>query len=160
MMMKISMGPSMRLKVRQEARLTQSQIEDVEVELLHRQRALVSALYGGDQFAPKADCSMCGHHLTDREIMREFRDDPTDFTTGCPNCKYRFLPKLFRSTLGGSVETPFFCPVQTLERLRGLENVPFEDFQTGQKVGIYQSAVAHFGGLKQAFAGRFRRTLA
>jgi hypothetical protein len=82
--------------------------------------------------------------------MKGFKDDPRDYTTGCPKCNCRFPPRLYRSTFGGFVEMAFYCPTQTLDQMRNLANVTLDDFRT-EHSAVYNSAVVHFGGLKQAF---------
>lgn len=145
--MELRMSQSVRLS--QEIHLTQAQRMAVDIEGLELRRGLVAAVRG-ETFTPKAVCPACRHFLSDYEIMKGFKSDPTDFTTGCPKCKHRFLPRLFHTSGMGSMEVAFYCPVQTLQQLPALKDTPLEDFRS-RFAAIYHSAVAHFGGLKQAF---------
>jgi len=135
--------------LQQQVRLTHAQSQAVNIAQLQRHRNLVEA-YRGYKFSPRATCPNCYHVLTDYEIMKGFRDDPHDFTTRCPKCNHRFCPRLYCSTNESSFELAFFCPVQTLDQIKNLVDVPLDTFQT-KHASIYNSAVAHFGGLKQAF---------
>jgi hypothetical protein len=148
--MMISMSASHQIAQVHRLRISQAMSLSINIAQLQHRRDLIGALHG-ETFSPKARCPMCDHPLTDYEIMKGFRDDPRDYTTGCPKCKHRFLPQLHHSSgVGGSVELAFFCPVQTLDQLPQLVNVPLDDLRT-HHAAVYYSAVAHFGGLKQAF---------
>ena len=152
-MSSLLMTQSLRLtqkqQLTQQQRLTQAQSLVINQMQLQRHRDLVEALHG-DKFEPKARCPKCQHPLTDFEIMKGFRDDPRDYTTGCPKCKHRFHAKLHRSTDIGWVEMAFYCPSQTLDQMQNLVEVPLDTFRA-KYASVYNSAVVHFGGLKQAF---------
>lgn len=147
--MEMSFRMTYRQELRHEIRLTHAQTIAVDMAQLQWRRDLIEAVHG-DKFSPKAVCPACQHPLTDYEIMKGFKDDPRDYTTGCPKCEHRFPPRLHRSTNSGSMEMVFFCPTQTLDRMRNLMDVPLDAFRT-KHAEVYNSAVVHFGGLKQAF---------
>lgn len=85
------------------------------------------------------------------EIMRGFRDDPNDYTTCCPKCRYRFAPVLKAASLVSSVEVPFLCPAQTKVQLTADKaEIAFVDFRQ-HYAGVYRSAMMHFGSLTAAF---------
>jgi hypothetical protein len=106
-------------------------------------------------YVPEGDCPAfdCGRKMTPIEIIKGFNQDPTDFTTCCPKCGHRFRPSLVaRSAQDGSiVRTSFYCSTQTLSLLQGKEYLSPEDLEQDHQ-GVYRSAIAHFGGLRQAFA--------
>jgi hypothetical protein len=131
-------------------RLTASQVVKVDTIQLQRRRELVEALHG-EKYTPRASCPECSHDLSDYEIMKGFKDDPRDYTTCCPKCQHRFLPRMFHVREGGTTDIAFYCPMQILDRLPALKDVPLDEFRT-KHAAEYSSAVIHFGGLKQAFA--------
>lgn len=145
--MSLSLGFS--LSHRLVHRLTPVQRLGLATSELQLRRDLVEAIHG-EQYTPKATCPRCDHALTDLEIMRGFNDNPRDYTTGCPKCKRRFLARLQRSTHGIKVEMAYYCPMQTLDQMRDLVNVPLEALRTTY-ASVYNSAVVHFGGIRQAF---------
>lgn len=147
--MKLTLGLGIGMRLQQALRLTCAQRIALDMAQLQRRRDLVEAVHG-ETFRPKAACPACHHSLTDYEIMKGFKDDPRDYTTECPKCRRRFAPRLFHSIPGGSVEVAFCCPQQTLALLPDLATVPLDDFRT-KHADIYNSAIVHFGGLKQAF---------
>ncbi|MCR4312254.1 MAG: hypothetical protein NUV56_03140 [Candidatus Uhrbacteria bacterium] len=130
-------------------RLTNTQRLALATSELQLRRDLVEAIHG-EQYTPRATCPKCEHALTDLEIMRGFNDNPRDYTTGCPKCQHRFLARLYRSTNGIKVEMAYFCPMQTLDQMGDLVNVPLDTFRTTH-AAVYNSAVVHFGGIRQAF---------
>ncbi len=136
-------------ELKQEQRLTHEQKMMIDMSQLQLRRDVVEALYG-EKFSPRATCPVCNHALTDFEIMKGFRTDPTDYTTKCPKCRKRFLARLHRSTKSGWIEMAFYCPSQTLGKLKDMTSVSLADFQSINRE-IYNSAIIHFGGLKQAF---------
>jgi hypothetical protein len=148
--MMISMSASHQIAQVQRIRISQALSLSVSIAQLQYRRDLVEALHG-EKFNPKGKCPKCEHRLSDYEIMKGFRDDPSDYTTACPMCKHRFLPHLYHAIgLGGSTEVAFYCPAQTLQQMPKLANMPLDDLRT-HHAAVYYSAVAHFGGLKQAF---------
>ncbi len=139
----------MSFRLTQEHRITYSHDIALAMARLQLRRDLVEAVHGAS-FSPRASCPACEHALTDYEIMKGFKDDPHDYTTGCPKCQHRFFPRLARATGSGSAEVAFFCPTQTLDQLPRLVSASLDDFRTTH-AGIYNSAIVHFGGLRQAF---------
>ena len=115
---------------------------------------LVGALHGGPngnrQYTPTAICPKCARNLTSIEIIKGFRDDTNDFTTGCSGCQTRFDPKLIWRNSAVRVEIPFFCNMQTQAQLAGLESLSPENFEK-KHPALYHSAVVHNGTLKAAF---------
>ena len=99
--MGLFLGPVPKQELRHETRLTHAQPVAVNIAQLQHHRDLVEAVHG-DKFSPKAVCPACLHPLTDYEIMKGFKDDPRDYTTGCPKCTHRFLARRYRSTSHGS----------------------------------------------------------
>lgn len=149
-MIGFSMGQRQHLQQRISQRLSVSQRQALNTVQLALRRGLVDAL-NGEHYEPRAVCTKCGHALTDLEIMKGFNDDPNDYTTGCPLCSTRFQPRMVHRAIGGTIERAFYCPMQTLDRLTGLENTPLAELMSGENASVYYSAVAHFGGIKQAF---------
>lgn len=149
--MSMSIGLSLHVSQRQERsqQLTHAQRIAVQTKQLKRLRSLTGALNGG-RFTPKATCPSCGRGLKDAEIMRGFLDDPRDFTTQCPRCKHRFAPRLVRHTAASTIEVALFCPQQTLDQLKALQDLPVTEIEA-KHAGVYHSALLHFGGLAQAF---------
>lgn len=60
-------------------------------------------------------CPACRHSLTEYEVMAGFRNDPLDFTTGCPKCKERFASVSVIETAQDKERFVWLCPPQTLE---------------------------------------------
>ncbi len=147
--MRMSMSIGHRLEQRITQRLSISQRQAVYIAQLSLRRGLTDALHD-EQYEPRAVCDKCHHVLTDAEIMKGFNDNPRDYTTGCPACQHRFEPSLVHKTVSGSIQRAFFCPLQTLDRLAGLIQTPLEEL-VSKHGSVYYSAVAHFGGIKQAF---------
>jgi len=104
----------------------------------------------GVQYNPRAECPKCGRKLSDLEILEGFNNDPNDLTTRCTACFNRFTPKLIYRSDFSSVEIPFFCSVQALERLRGMENLLAEEIMR-RETGLYHSVIFHHGSLKAGF---------
>lgn len=140
---------SVKHSLSQTQKLEPKQSVTIQQGLLLRQRELVESVHG-IRYSPRAACPKCSHQLTDLEILKGFRDDPTDYSTQCPKCHERFLPLLYASTQYSSVRLPYYCPAQTLEQIKDMRSVPLEEFKT-QNAAVYNSALVHFGGLKQAF---------
>lgn len=149
-MIQMTAAPQLTQEVAQRIVLSVTQQQAIKTAQLQLRRDLVGALHGGT-FTPKATCPQCGRGLTDLEIMKGFLDDPKDYTTQCPGCKRRFPPRLRRVEDTSTTEVAMFCPAQTLDQLPELAETPVDEFQTKHD-GVYQSALLHFGGLKQAFA--------
>jgi hypothetical protein len=147
--MSMEIGFSLRQSVRVETRISVTQRIAIKTELLQLRLEVVEAIHG-ETYNPKGDCPNCGRVLTGLEILAGFNTNPADVNTTCPKCKTRFPPILHRKNLAGSIEFPFYCAVQTLDRLPPLRDLPLEEFRLKQ-APVYHSALVHFGGLKQAF---------
>ncbi|MFH2063286.1 MAG: hypothetical protein ABIJ46_03985 [bacterium] len=148
--MSLSFRQEARQELRQEQRLTQKQklkLAEVTAQLLLD----LSEEFHGLKFEPTASCPQCGRKLKLLEILNGFRNDPTDVTTRCPSCARRFQPSLKNFGRFSSIEVSYFCPVQTLDRLESLAGLSVEEIRKTNP-SVYYSALAHFGGLKQAFA--------
>ena len=146
----MSLTLSHRVEQRITQRLTQSQGLAIDIAQLQLRRDLTDTIHG-EEYKPRAECLKCGYQLTDLEIMKGFNDDPRDYTTCCPKCNDRFEPALVHKTVSGSVQRAFYCPLQTLDRLRDLVQTPLEELMGNKHASVYYSAIAHFGGIKQAF---------
>lgn len=112
--------------------------------------ALVAELRG-ERYEPKGKCPACGRDMTPVEIIRGFNQDPNDYTTACTACGYRFAPTLICFGDNNSpIEIPFYCDIQTLEQLRGRDNLSPEQLARICP-GVYRSAIVHHGGIRSAF---------
>ena len=161
MMMRMSLHITQSQRQTHELRLTQAQRLAVDTAQLQRRRDLVNAVHG-DTFKPKATCPLCHHPLTDLEIMKGFKDDPRDYTTGCPMCNERFLARLHhRSMHDGSIETPFYCPTQTLDQMHNLTDIPLDEFQAFKRIGLVYTHEADLDWKKQVkpFLGKMADTV-
>ncbi|MFA6294982.1 MAG: hypothetical protein WC666_00975 [Candidatus Paceibacterota bacterium] len=134
----------------QEQRLTISQKQIIVAsQELSLKTQLIQALTG-DQYTPKGECPKCSRKLTPAEILKGFSRDPSDFTTQCSGCGYRFEPKLISFRNGTSIELPFFCAAQTLEKMRSLGEIGSEEIAQ-KHPAVYRAAIFHHGTLKNAF---------
>lgn len=144
MVLMMSMGCclTMRLsqRLKQEYRLVQSL--SLRSKLLDGVR--------GEKYSPKAVCPECSRKLSAADIVKGFRNDPTDITTCCPRCKHRFTAKLVCDVLGGRIEVPFLCEQQTLAALPAASVMP--EKMCISEPAVYRSAIFHFGSLKKAYA--------
>lgn len=113
----------MRQEQRQELTLAQRMEQRLSLHL-----ALLQTLRG-EKFKPEGACPGCGKTLKPYEIMQGFRRDTDDTTTKCPRCKTRFQPILKHSDRSGYMEYKFYCPVQTLARLSGKEDISPREFK-------------------------------
>jgi hypothetical protein len=82
--------------------------------------------------------------------MQGFRSDPLDYTTECTFCRKRFDPKLVWRTGESYIEIPFYCPLQVLYQLKGLEELKPDEIQK-RHPAIYHSVRVHHGNLRKAF---------
>lgn len=139
-----------QLLQRQELKMTQALRQEVRLHIDLLRMNLVGILRDED-YRPQAQCSRCGRHLSPGEILKGFKDDPRDFTTECPQCKARFAPSIICFGDGTKITLPFYCSVQTVDQLRGKESLSPAEI-AHRHPGIYRSAIAHHGGLVQAFA--------
>ncbi|MFA6537385.1 MAG: hypothetical protein WCT18_03215 [Patescibacteria group bacterium] len=135
----------MSLQQRLEKKLKQ------ETALLQMRLALIESV-NGVKYEPKSKCPRCGKELTHLEIMNGFLQDVNDFTTECPKCKTRMRAYLHaKKGSSGMIEIAMYCPMQTIERLRGKDNLTEEEIEK-ENLGVYSSAIVNFGSLKNAFA--------
>ena len=155
MSMGFSQGLSLGLRQSTELsqRQTLTQTELLNQRLSHRS-AVLEALYG-ESFRPEATCPQCSHALSIAEIIQGFRQDPADYTTGCPKCGRRFNARIVTRGRYHHGELPFYCAMQTVDQLRRVEILPFEQFAK-EHPALVQSARFHYGSLTAAFrqAGR------
>ena len=142
----MNMSQGLSHSQRLEQALTQRQYLDQALSL---KLSLIQELRGV-QYNPRAECPKCGRKLSDLEILEGFNDDPNDLTTECTACFKRFKPMLVYRDDFSSAEIPFFCSVQALGRLRGMENLSAEEI-TRQEAGLYHSVIFHHGSLKAGF---------
>lgn len=149
----LSMGFCHRHEVqqKQQQELTQEMKQRLISYCFQLKLALIGEL-GGERYQPKAVCPKCGRELDAAEILRGFSDNVTDYTTACsnPRCPTRFRPLLVSLGDVSRIETPFYCPAQTLDQLRGKEGLKPEELAK-KNSGVFNSALAHFGSLKAAF---------
>lgn len=138
------------LRLQQAVALTQEQRLLIQTRMVQIRLDLHDAVYER-RFEPKADCPQCGRQLTVIEILKGFTSDPADVTTLCPSCKHRF-PAQLHALLShvSSMRVSFFCPSQTIARLRGFEHFNFEEIKRKDPSILY-SALIHFGTLQNAF---------
>lgn len=144
------MSYELRQELRQELKLTQKLLQECRLHIYALRMNLIGVLRD-EQYEPKGRCPQCNKNMTPAEIIAGFNNDPNDFTTQCPECECRFAPSIICFGNGTSVTLPFYCDIQTMEQLRGKESLsPAEIAQ--RYPAIYRSAIAHCGGLAQAFA--------
>ncbi len=122
--------------------IRQAQILSLRLELI--------GVLRGIKYTPSAECPKCNRRLTPLEIIRGFNNDPHDYTTACTACGHRFDPKLIHASSLGNIEMPFFCSMQALEQLRGMEGLDPDELQKKQPA-VYHSAIVHHGTLRRAF---------
>ena len=144
--MELMMGMGCRLEMRLSQRLKQ---EHRLAQSLSLRTKLLDAVRG-EKYNPKAVCPECSRKLSAADIVKGFRNDPTDITTCCPKCKHRFEAKLVCDVLGGRIEVPFLCKQQTMAALPANSVTP-EDISRNHPA-VYRSAIFHFGSLKKAYA--------
>ncbi len=118
-----------------------------------RQRELVEAITG-KKFTISCVCrnTTCAHSYTEWEIVNWF--DVDGFTVECPKCGWHSEPRLTVDFGDGGnrkrIECQLYGPGLVLERLPVVLKSPPWDF--AEYSAICNSAVVHFGGLKQACA--------
>lgn len=138
---------TMRMETRQEQIIRQTQRLDILLEL----RSQLIGLLRGREFKPKAECPKCFCQLSLAQIIMGFSRDPNDINTTCPSCGTRFPAQLQYQDAIGSTTISFFCPCQTLDRLRNLSHLSPAELEKND-LALYQSAITHFGNLTYAFA--------
>jgi len=151
MKMSMGMGMSHRQELRQDQHLTleQRKAEDLQLRL-----EISHQLNGGDEgehFRPAAFCQQCHQGLTAEEILKGFTNNPQDTTTECPSCHERFQPNLVNRSRNGSVSVRFYCRDQALYALKSCKRLTPDKIRK-QDLGLFQSAISHFGSLTNAFA--------
>lgn len=150
--MGMRMGLSQRQEQRQEQGLT---LEQRQANNLQLRLWLTQELSGGgnpeNSFRPMAGCPSCKRGLSAAEILKGFTADPADMTTECPDCKERFEARLVNHSGLGSMSVRFYCREQTLAAIRGLKDAGPDEIKR-RDLGLFQSALAHFGSLANAFA--------
>lgn len=129
--------------------LTAQQLALVHAHKFSLRLALIAELHG-ERYEPKGECPSCGRVMTPAEIIRGFNQDPNDYTTACTACGCRFEPKLVCFDKYSRMEIPFYCDIQTLEKLRGRDNLSPQEL-AGEFPGVYRSAIVHHGGIRNAF---------
>lgn len=110
---------------------------------------LLLALYD-ERYVPTGNCPQCSRKLTAKEILEGFNDNPTDYTTCCTGCNYRFEPKLICFGKAANIELPFYCPNQALHQLGKLASEN-PDAIKKENPAVYRSILVHHGSLKSAF---------
>lgn len=103
-----------------------------------------------ERYEPKAQCPRCSRSMTAIEIISGFNQDPSDFTTCCPQCRHRFESTLVCFGNGTRIELPFYCDCQTLDQLHGKETLEPQRLLR-EYPAIYRSAILHYGSIRQAF---------
>lgn len=148
--MSMELRQSVSVQQRQEIRLSHEQRLAIAEQQLGLRLELVGALHD-EQYTPRGDCPSCAHKMTPAEIVRGFNAEPTDFTTGCPKCRYRFEVKLICFGRGSQMELPFYCASQVLHQLGALKALTPEAISRSHPA-VYRSSIVHHGTLRQAFA--------
>jgi len=147
--MNLSMGISLSCSIRQELRLTQAQRQEIECRMSQLRLGLVGSLRD-EQYEIRGCCPSCGHKMTPAEVLAGFTDNPTDFTTCCVECDYRYQPRLIAFTMGATIELPFFCGPQTTQQMAQLGHLSPEELST-KHPAVYRAAITHYGSLVKAF---------
>jgi len=145
----IGYSASARVRVEQSVKLTAEQRASVEAKVLGIRLELIQALRG-EKYEPNATCPRCNRKLTPLEIIKGFNNDPNDFTTCCSACGHRFEPRLVCFVDGARIEVAFYCNSQTLEQLRGKEDLSPKEL-SAKYAAIYRSAIIHNGSIKRSF---------
>jgi hypothetical protein len=146
----VGLSLSLRIQPRIEQALTHEQRHFVRQEVFARRTNLLGDVRGGE-YKPKATCPGCSYHLEPLEIVDGFLPDPANYTTKCPKCRTRFAPQIvWRFSDLGQSELPFYCAVQVLPKLHGLEVLSPADIEK-ECPAVYHSALVHYGTLCNAF---------
>ena len=143
------MSLEQHLDVKLDQRLTQEQKLLVQDQILGLRLRLIGKIHG-ETYKPHAVCPQCSRQLTPLQIIKGFKRNVNDYTTRCPRCHNRFEPEIICKSASHSTTLQFFCPAQTVGQLHGKDKLSPSEIQKNYPA-IYQSAIAHFGGLTQAF---------
>lgn len=147
--MRAGLSCEMFQSVRLSAEQKLEQKTKLKLSILSQWLQLVGDLRG-EQYSPKGTCPKCHRELNPLEIIKGFNDNPNDFTTCCSGCGHRFQPILISFNGISSIEFPFFCDIQTLNKLQDKKDVCPDDLARLHPA-IYRSAIVHHGNLKNAF---------
>lgn len=143
----MSLAQRLELRLKQEPTLQQKL--RLEAKILNLRLQLIGKVHD-EEYQPHATCPQCDKKLTPLQIIKGFKRDENDYTTKCPRCRHRFEPKIICTRATGATTLQFFCSSQTLGQLHGKEKLSPAEIQKDFPA-LYQSALAHFGGLTQAF---------
>jgi hypothetical protein len=142
------MGLSLSISLNQSLQLTAAQKLTIKTKQLSLRLELMRVVRD-EVFTPTATCT-CGYGLKPIEIIAGFTNDPADVTTLCPRCKNRFEPQLTQGRHGSTISMPFYCAIQTLDRLKMVKTISPDELKRSDQ-GLYHSAIVHFGNLQNAF---------
>lgn len=159
MSMGMSMGFSQSLRPEQtlSQQLTQEQQQKLEVRItavvahVAIRIQILQALHPGGRFQPNGNCPSCGHEMSVEEILRGFSPDPRDTLTRCPKCKKRFQPQMVSRDSVSTTSIPFYCENQTVEKLRRLGHLAFEQLLK-EYPAVVTSARFYWGGVTKGFS--------
>lgn len=152
----------MFMGITQSARTELTQTQRLETRLTPQQRQQISAQQIGlwlelvaglreERYTPQANCPSCHRDLAPHEILAGFTHDVNDFTTRCTGCGYRFEPHLIAFGAIGNIQIPFFCGVQTQNKLREHRTMTPAEIARLYP-GEYRSAIVHYGTLSAMYA--------
>ena len=144
-----SLGMRMTQKLAQSLHLSLEQRIKMQQFSFSLRMDLIKAIRN-ERYEPKATCPSCAREMTPVEIINGFNHDPNDFTTACSGCGHRFEARLICFGNGVTVELPFYCGLQALEKLRGKQNLSPEQL-CRRLPGVYRSAIVHHGSIRRAF---------
>lgn len=146
MRLSLSLKPTQR---QEQVQTIESRQEQLVKHVLTLRTELILALHN-ERYQPEATCPNCHVELTSEAILIGFNHDPNDFTTSCPLCNTRFRPKLVCLSDNGSIEMPFYCDIQSLSLLKGMEDLTPEQLKR-EHSEIYRSTIYHYGTIRNAF---------
>lgn len=140
-----SQSMSQRQEQRQtlKASLSQGLLLTMRIEIL-------DTLFPGGRFHPRGKCPGCEHQMDEVEILKGFSADPYDTTTKCPKCSRRFEPRLVAGGMASTIELPFYCESQTVQKLRELGPLAFEVIER-EHPAVLASARFYWGCLRTGF---------
>lgn len=122
--------------------------------MLELRLGLVAELNGGklkDAWRPKAVCTHCKRELTTAEILEGASRRLQNLTVKCPNgeCGNRVVAKLV-SANSGSSGAIFYCADQVKAAIHVFRHLTEKEIRQ-RNLGLFQSALGHFGSLTNAF---------